>query len=347
MNAAESFQGLACPRCGGMVAIPEGYAIVICPFCDLRSIIQGDKGIRRLQVPNQISKETALESYEKFLVSSIKIAHQTHERARVSDAFLVHLPFWNVNGRGLGWGFGKKKVSSGKSTHYVPKEIRVAQELHWNRAACDVHEFGVNQVKIEGRQTVPFDPQVLHHSGMVFEPVGSSAETLKSANQAFEQELNAKIRLSKQTQLFVRIVNPRLSLVYYPLWVVRYIVLGRAFQVVVDGYSGEVLYGKAPGSVAYRAASLVLGMATGSVLAIDAPAFILRYSDEINLLFLLFLFGIGLAVMYFAWRIFRYAEHYEFQRYKAGLFKAGDLELGLPKEALELINNARKMGLLK
>jgi hypothetical protein len=55
--------GLACPRCGGMVTIPEGQAIVICPYCDLRSSVSAENdpgwaddgnpgvGVRRYQAP--------------------------------------------------------------------------------------------------------------------------------------------------------------------------------------------------------------------------------------------------------------------------------------------------------
>ena len=65
--------------------------------------------------------------------------------------------------------------------------------------------------------------------------------------------------LDRIGQVFVRLTGWQESLVYYPLWVLRYSYRGRSFQVVVDGFSGEVLYGKAPGSVFYRAAVLVGG----------------------------------------------------------------------------------------
>ncbi len=65
----------------------------------------------------------------------------------------------------------------------------------------------------------------------------------------FSQEIKKDIHLDHTEQQFVRLTNTRLGLVYYPLWVLRYLYRGRSFQVVVDGFNGEVLYGKAPGSV--------------------------------------------------------------------------------------------------
>jgi len=344
MNISDHFKGLSCPKCGGMIKIPEGFSIVVCPFCDLRSIVHGENGIRRYQVPEKITKEVALQSWQKFLGSSMAIARHTKKRAKLTDTFLVHIPFWNVTGKGLGWGFGKKQVGSGENRRYVPKELRLVEILNWTRAACDVGEFGVNQVQISDRPIMPFNPDTLHQSGMVFEPVGSSTETLQAANHFFEDNINSKLRLDRQTQLFFRIVRPILSLVYYPLWVIRFTVGGRAFQAVIDGFSGEILYGVAPGSIPFRSAALVLGMALGSFLTIDLSALLFQISNEINPVALLFTIGGGLGLMTLGWRNFRYSEHYEYQRYKNINKHFGDLFLSLPTEAKDLLDSARKTG---
>ena len=232
MMAKDAFKGLSCPRCGGMVPIPEGQPIVICPFCELRSVVKGAQGVRRFHVQNQVSREAVRSAWQRFLQSSMAIARSTRKQAVFQESFLVYLPFWSVNGKGLGWGLGKKRVGSGDNRRYVPKEVRVVEELHWNLAACDVGEFGVNQVVINGRPLSPFDADELHRQGLVFEPVGSSEEALYAAEREFENQVRRKASLDRQAQLFVRIVQPQLVMVYYPLWVVRYTYRGRAFQVV-------------------------------------------------------------------------------------------------------------------
>ena len=78
--------------------------------------------------------------------------------------------------------------------------------------------------------------------------------------------------LDRVAQVFTRLVHRRFGLVYYPLWVLRYLYRDRAFQVVVDGYTGKVLYGKAPGSTLYRALVLIGGMIAGAFLSIDVSS---------------------------------------------------------------------------
>jgi hypothetical protein len=248
------------------------------------------------------------------------IARDARSKAQVSEVFLVHLPFWAAWGRGLGWIFGQESVRRNDRREYRPREIKVVQELNWNTAACEVGEFGVNRIMLDGRPLEPFEPENLHRTGMVFEPVGSAEVALEMARVDFENKIRSKGNLDRVNQVFVRIIRPRLGLVYYPLWVVRYLYRGRAFQVAVDGYSGQVLYGKAPGNVLYRAAILVAGMAVGAFVSIDLSYLALRFAEgddsEGVLIFALAAFLGGLGLMYASYRKFRFGEEYEYHRYQ-------------------------------
>ncbi len=336
-----ALQGLNCPRCGGMITIPEGQAVVICPFCELRSVVSGERGVRRYQVTQRIGREEALKALQAFLRGNMAIAGSAAREAKVSEVLLVHLPFWSLWGRALGWVFGEKRVGSGDNVRYEPREVRISEDMNWNGAACDVGEFGVTALSLQGRSLQAFQPDVLHASGMVFEPVGSSEEAHRTARQSFEKMVQEKAALERISQSIVRIGRPRLGLVYYPLWVLRYLYRGRAFQVVVDGFSGEVLYGKAPGNILYRAAALVGGMGVGAFTAIDIPYLLLQFSSDSEdspFGFALAAFAIGLGIMYWGWRTFRHAEHYEFRRYGA---PTGESFSKTARQALSLVEKLR------
>lgn len=317
----EAAHGLTCPNCGGIVPIPEGQVIVICPYCDLRSFVQGERGIQRYQVPLRVKRDQALQALGGFLSGNLAIARDARRRAMLEDSFLAHVPFWACWGRVFGWVFGQKRVGSGDNKRYEPREVRTAQEMTWNGVACDVGEFGVREVSLAGRPLEAFDADALHASGLVFEPIGSVSDARKAAENAFSERLRRSANLDRVAQVFERTIQERLGLVYYPLWVLRYLYRGRSFQVVVDGFSGEVLYGKAPGSTFYRAGVLVAGMAGGALLAVDGSA-LMAYlafnsdSDDAGGLLLggLFALLVGFGVMAGAYRAYRYGEHYEFRR---------------------------------
>jgi len=322
MSTQDTLHGLACPKCGGMVPIPEGQVIVKCPFCEQRSLVRGERGFRRYQVPTRLSREQAVAALSKFLSSHTAIAMDASKKSSLNEAFIAYLPFWAFWTRALGWVFGQKRVSSGKTTTYRPKEVKITQDMSWNGAACDVGEFGVTSVPLTSQPLEAFDSVVLHNEGMVFEPVSSETDAYSAADTDFNNRLRQSAHLDRIGQVYARFMRQRKGLVYYPLWVLRYLYRGRSFQLVVDGFSGQVLYGKAPGNTLYRAAILIGGMAAGALLAIDvtAGAWYLSSTTSSNGDSPTFLVVAGLAtlisgfgLMLKAYHTFRYGEQYEYR----------------------------------
>lgn len=340
MSEKDSLHGLSCPRCGGMVPIPEGQAVVRCPFCDQRSLVRGERGLRRYQVPQRVPREQAVNALKGFLRGQAAIARDASRRSEVGDVILVYLPFWASWVRALGWVFGQKRVRSGDKTIYKPREVRVVQDMNWTGAACDVGEFGVDSIFLGEQPLEAFDSDRLHANGLVFEPVGSASDAHSAAEADFNNRLQRAAGLDRIAQVFARFVRRRSGLVYYPLWVLRYIYRQRAFQVVVDGFTGKVLYGKAPGNTLYRAAMLVGGMAAGAFLAVDASAlaWYLASRAEGDSAGGLVIAGLAAVVLGFglmgaAYRKFRYGEQYEF---RSGP-KKGLLDLGSGKDILRQV----------
>ncbi len=306
-----------------MITIPEGQAIVQCPYCDQRSLVRGERGIRRYQVTRRVDRDQAEKALRGFLSGHQAIARDAAQRARLEEVFLTNLPFWTAWVRVLGWVFGQKRVRRNKRTHYEPREVKIVEDMTWTGAACDVGEFGVTQVLLKDQSLEPFDAEELHAGGMVFEPVGSVSDARSAAADDFGERVRKLAGLDRVAQSFVRFVGQRFGLVYYPLWVLRYLYRERAFQVVVDGHSGEVLYGKAPGSTFYRAAVLVGGMAAGAFLAVDGSALAFyiasQMEDDAVIAFIvggLALIGAGFALMGKAYHAFRYGEQYEYRGYQ-------------------------------
>lgn len=339
MSDTDTVQGLSCPRCGGMVPVPEGQSIVRCPYCDLRSFVRGERGILRYQVPQRVPRQDADNLLQKFLRSSMAIAPAAARQAQLSEAFLVHLPFWTLWGRIGGWVFGEKRVGSGNDKRYEPREARVVQEMTWNAAACDVGEFGVTSVPPVDQNLEPFNADGLHASGMVFEPVSSSGQARAAAEKQFLDSVQRSAGLDRVSQVFARILRGRFGLVYHPLWVLRYHFRKRIFQVVVDAHTGKVLYGKAPGNTLYRAAVLVGGMMIGAFIAVDIPIGVVYFTegDDGGLMFALGALVVGAGMMFAAYRAFRRGEQYEYRQAGGSGF---DLSAGM--EALTSVKDVEK-----
>ena len=275
-------------------------------------MVQGEKGIRRWQVRRQVERDTAEKSVVGFFRGMNK-ARDLRRQARIMDIFLVYLPYWRVQSFVAGWIFGRVDSGDKKTS---PVEVEVLEEMHWNDAAVDVSEYGVERVTLRKEQLEPFDEALLHSEAMVFEPAESRTDAENEAAQHFTHRGRQKRNLRSRYFEKFHLLQKRFSLVYYPLWVARYDYKGRHYQVVIDGVEGDVLYGKAPGNIFYRAAMLVGGMALGNLILVNGCAFFALIGsssadDEGGLGFLLIPLILGAAIMYGGYRAFRYGEEVE------------------------------------
>lgn len=307
--AAGAVTGLGCPRCGGPTDVPEGQAVVTCPSCGLCSAVVGDRGVLRFQVRRGTDRAAALGELQRFFGGMNK-ASDLRSKAVVREAFLVYLPYWRARAEVVGWRFGTVRRRSGKHTRHVPVEVEVAEEMVWSDAACDVAEFGVQRVPLAAEALSPYDPEALRAEGMVFEPVESPSEAVEQAHEHFVAEARSRKRLSQTTFELFRFLREQLSLVFYPLWVLRYEHKERMYQAVIDGARPRLLYGKAPGNVAYRSAMLVGGLALGNLLLVDGSLLALAGAsaadDGFWIVALPVVAGIGLVTG--GYKLFRHGE---------------------------------------
>ena len=327
----EAAVGLACPNCQGRLQIPEGVRIIRCPYCDQRSFVQGERGVLRYQVPRRLDRQAALATARGFL-RGLDRAPGLSRQADFTDLFVVYLPFWSEWAEVAAWFFGKKRVGSGKNRRLVPKEVRLMGTRTWNQAACDVQEFGVSDISLAGQSLQAFDAESLHGDGMVFEPVSAAGAAWAEAAAAVDADIRGEAALEVIASERIERLGSRRALVYFPLWVARYTFRNRSYQIVVDGTSGKVLYGKAPGNIWFRAAALVGGFALGALILVDGTALagrlVLNSDDSDSFLIVLVPIALGGALMLAAYRRFRFGELLEhrvsFRRRRAGAATLGE-----------------------
>lgn len=308
-----SSRGLTCPSCAGIVPVEEGVRVVKCPYCHEHSILQGDAGVRRWQVRHQVSRASALRAIKDFF-AGVKKARDLGRTAEVQELFPIYVPYWRVRASVAGWVLGRRKV---KSDEYEPREIEIMEEMQWTDASAEVSELGVHSVRIPPGELEPYDPDALRRKAMVFDPTESPEEAMAEAARHFAHRARRKERRVEVVLEKVYLLRQRLALVYYPLWVARYTYRDRAYQAVVDGVGGGVLYGKAPGNIGYRAAVLVAAMAIGNFVLVHGTALAARLiaamddPDDGAAMLLLIPLSIGVGFVAAGYQSFRYGEEVE------------------------------------
>lgn len=305
----EQSQGLICPNCSGVVPVAEGVRVVQCPYCNLNSLVQGERGVRRWQVARRVDRAGAEAGVRGFL-SGMRKARDLSRAAKIEELLLVYLPFWRVEATVAGWLFGRVRKDKDETK---PDEHYVFESMHWNDAAVDVTEFGVHRIVVSRDDLLPFDSQALHAEAMVFEPSESRTEALEEARAHFVYRSRTAAGQTRTSYENIQLLRPEFSLVYFPVWLARYSYRNRVYQVIINGVDGKVMYGKAPGNILYRAAALVAGLAVGNLVLVNGTllAGLAMSDDEDGLSLLLLPIAIGVGLILYGYRQFRYGEEVE------------------------------------
>jgi hypothetical protein len=316
--AEKVLKGITCPSCSGELDLREGIKTFNCKYCGTLLLTKGADGVVKYYVPRKIQRNIAIQNMFNWLGKGLSKARGLKNSAKLDDAFLTYIPYWRVRADVIGWVFGKERrtqtVNGRTTTYYVDVERKIQKPFDRTFAACDVAELGVRKVNLAGDEMRPVNFEELQSEGMPFNIISSEKEITDAAKSQFIEEAVNSVRVDQITFQHNDLVRPSVSIVYYPLWVVRYVFQGRTYQVVVDGEDGTICYGKAPGNNLYRAVTGIIGTAIGSYLITFFAIFgIVGDGDSLEAAAVGYLFALIFGIIIIAWgyRKFRYGGEIE------------------------------------
>ena len=262
--------GLTCASCAGTIDVQEGLTNVVCRYCGTPVAVVGERGVTRLMVLDRVDRSAAGLAVRRWFAKGIRKAPALRREARLEESFLAYFPFVRARFDVVGWVLGTKehRRKSGNRwvTEHRPVEVQVERSVDRTMASGDMAEFGVRRVNLAGDQLLPLDDELLRSRGMVFRPQRTPAEVGEALTKAAMEQIQATGEVDRVTFSWFAAIRKRITVVYYPLWVIRYGFRGQAYQALIDAEDGTLAYGKAPGNHLFRALSLV-GACAGACFA--------------------------------------------------------------------------------
>jgi hypothetical protein len=135
-----------------------------------------------------------------------------------------------------------------------------------------------------------------------YEATTSKDNAVEKAKTNALSSAKASARVPHVTFEKLHVIPKRLSMIYYPIWVVRYNYKDRMYFDTVDGVNGQVLSGRAPGDPMFQALAATAGASVGGLIAAAGIIFSSGESLEIAAAGVV----IGFIVLYVAYRWFRH-----------------------------------------
>jgi hypothetical protein len=308
-------RGITCPACSGELDIRDGMRTFNCKYCGTMLRAKGTEGALKYYVPRKIKRDDAINRTFKWLEKGVSKAKALSKLSKIDEAFPVYIPYWRVRADVVGWVFGVEKktttTSSGTRTEYVDKEIKIQNSFDVTLPACDIAELGVKKVNLQGDEIKPVDFETLQSDGMLFNVISSEKEITDNSLNNFKIQAQGAINLHEVTFEHYDLVRQNTSLIYYPLWIVRYIFNNRTYQVVVDGEDGAICYGKAPGSNLFRAIVGIFGLGAGMFFASLFEIILIDPSSKGPWIGYLISLVVGILLISWAYKKFRYGGEIE------------------------------------
>lgn len=293
--------GLTCPACGGVVSTAEGEDVVACPYCSSTLFIEGDKGVTTIAFRSKLSRDHAVNTTAQWWARGWK-ARDLRTAGRITEVYPIYLPFWRANTRAAGWvcGYEERRHTDQKGNvrvEKIPREVMVLQDYQFSEIACDPGDLGIRYLRNFTGETGFTDFEMIP----TFDSTTSKDDALVHAKNDAMAKAKASARVPHVTFERIHVFARNLTLIYYPVWVVRYTYRDRMYFSTVDGVTGQNLSGRAPGDPLFQSMAVTAGTSVGGLIA--AAGIIFSGSEPA-------IAGIGIAVglgiLYLMYRFFRH-----------------------------------------
>ncbi len=317
--------GLNCPTCGGAISVVEGEDTVACQYCSSMLFIEGDKGVSTIAFTNRVPRQNAVAATQSWWSRGFK-ARDLKRVGQVTEVYPIYLPFWRTLTRVAGWicGYEERRHTdkNGRTTvERIPKEVMVLQDYNFSEIACDPGDLGIRTLRNFSGETGFADFEMIP----TFEATTSRDDAVVRAKNDAMSRARASARVPHVTFERLHVLPKRLSMVYYPVWVVRYKYRDRMYMATVDGVTGHSMSGRAPGDPLFQSLAVTAGTSLGGLIAAAGIMFS-GGTAEIAIGGL----AVGVALLYVTYRFFRHGSEIvegEFKEKKASS-KAALREIG-------------------
>lgn len=307
--------GLNCPACGGAISVDEGEDTLPCQYCGSVLFIEGDKGVSTIAFKSKMTPQNAVASAQAWWAKGFK-ARDLRQVGKVTETYPIYLPFWRTVTRVAGWICGyevRRHTDKDGRVHEqkIPKEVMVLHDFNFSEIACDPGDLGIRTLRNFSGETSFADFEMIP----TFEATTSKDDAVTRAKNDALARAKASARVPNVTFERLHVLPKRLSMVYYPVWVVRYKYRDRMYMTSVDGVTGAPMSGRAPGDPLFQSLAVTAGTSLGGIVAAAGIIFS-GGSAEIAIGGL----AVGIGILYVMYRFFRHGSEIvegEFKEKKA------------------------------
>jgi hypothetical protein len=239
-------QEISCSHCGAPVPFNPGEIIATCKYCGFTTVIETGEAFNfeHSLLLNKFDEKQIEESIRDWMRSGFMKPSDLAKKSKITEKNLTYLPFWVVS---------VQATSSYKGIfeRIAPPIVNVGKiekEYNWLVLAREASGFPTREYDVPLEGKIPYDFRRIEGFAKVLNSEIDRDEATELAKQQIEahHRFLLKSDVDKIVEMQTTYNVKQVVYLHAPVWLIKYEYKGNAYQLILDGATGDALKGDIP-----------------------------------------------------------------------------------------------------
>jgi hypothetical protein len=239
-------QEIRCSHCGAPVPFNPGEIIATCKYCGFTTVIETGEAFNfeHSLLLNKFDEKQIEESIRDWMRSGFMKPSDLAKKSKITEKNLTYLPFWVVSVQAT----SSYKGIFERIAPPIVKEGKIEKEYNWLVLAREASGFPTREYDVPLEGKIPYDFRRIEGFAKVLNSEIDRDEATELAKQQIEahHRFLLKSDVDKIVEMQTTYNVKQVVYLHAPVWLIKYEYKGNAYQLILDGATGDALKGDIP-----------------------------------------------------------------------------------------------------
>jgi DNA-directed RNA polymerase subunit RPC12/RpoP len=237
---------IRCSNCGAPVEFKPGEIVATCKYCGYTTVIETGQTFtfEHSMFLNNYDPVQIEESIKNWMHSGFLKPQDLANKSKIVEKLLIYLPFWVVSIEAK----SNYKGIFERITPPVVKEGKIERKYDWLVLARKATEFPTREYDVPLQGKIPYDFRKIEAFAKVLNSEIDRDQAVEFAKQQIEElhRYLAQQDVDKIIEMKSEMEMNQVVYLHAPIWFVKYEYKGKAYQLLIDGATGNAIKGDIP-----------------------------------------------------------------------------------------------------
>jgi hypothetical protein len=239
-------QEIRCSHCGAPVPFNPGEIIATCKYCGFTTVIETGEAFNfeHSLLLNKFDEKQIEDSIRDWMRAGFMKPSDLAKKSKITEKNLIYLPFWVVSVQAT----SSYKGIFERIAPPIVKEGKIEKEYNWLVLAREASDFPTREYDVPLEGKIPYDFRRIEGFAKVLNSEIDRDEATELAKQQIDahHQFLLKSDVDKIVEIQTTYNVTQVVYLHAPVWFIKYEYKGNAYQLILDGATGDALKGDIP-----------------------------------------------------------------------------------------------------